>query len=198
MWVLVGVLFVVALTAWMFALRMTSAAHSAPVAGTQLDGPRGFGGGTVVLDKWLSGEVSDKGLVGDEVGSLAFRVERCADEYRFVGVESGKHLSPGNLALARLNIFYLNVRGWKNHGAARMKAGDRVDLRRESEGVQVAQVITIARPGAKRIYGYIDKRYARRLSKSLDAGEERVGIVMGRGGNTIAIMPVSVAEALGL
>ncbi|MCU4295517.1 hypothetical protein D3I60_00205 [Brevibacterium permense] len=198
MWVMVGVLLVVASASWMLAQRMKSAAHSASVAGTQLDAPPGFGGGTVVLEKWLPGEVPAMEFTGRKARTFAFRIERGADEYRFVSVESGKRLSPGSLALARVSILYLNVRGWKNHGAARMKAGDRIDLRRESEGVQVAQVITVARPGAKRIYGYINKRYSHRLVKSLDAGEERVGIVMGRSGNTIAIMPANLAEALGL
>lgn len=201
MWVIVGILLVIALGCWLLAKMLSPTAHNPPTINVP---PEDFNPGppadntASTSQTWLSKEEADSELVRDECGSLAFRVERREGEYRFVSEESGKHPSPGNLALARLGIFYLNVRGWKNYPAARLKVGDHIDLRREPANKYDHNAIAVARPGSKHIYGYVNRGFARRLAKPIDAGKEYVGVVMGRAGITVAVMPSEVAAELDL
>lgn len=200
MWAVVGILLVIALGCWLLAKVRSPAAHKPPTIDAP---PEDFSPGPTAdtapsSQTWLSKEEADSELVRDECGSLAFRVERREGEYRFVSEKSGKHPSPGNLALARLGIFYLNVRGWKNYPAARLKVGDHIDLRRRPGNKYDSNAIAVARPGSKHIYGYVNKGFARRLAKPIDSGKEFVGVVMGRAGNTIAVMPVEIAAELDL
>lgn len=200
MWVVVGVLLAIALGCWLLAKALSPTAHKPQTDDALPSGP-GQDSINVVAppsQTWLSKEEADSELVRDERGTLAFRVERREGEFRFVSEESGKQPSPGNLALARLGIFYMNVRGWKNYPAARLRVGDHIDLRREPENKYDPNAIAVARPGSKHIYGYVNKGFARRLAKPIDSGREFVGVVMGRAGITIAIMPVEVAEELNL
>ncbi|SDS93768.1 HIRAN domain-containing protein [Brevibacterium siliguriense] len=200
MWVAVGILLAIALGCWLVAKVVSSVAHKPQTddALSNVPGQAPTNDVAPTSQTWLSKEEADSELVRDERGTLAFRVERREGEFRFVSQESGKQPAPGNLALARLGIFYLNVRGWKNYPAARLKVGDRIDLRRELENKHDPHAIAVARPGSKHIYGYVNKGFARRLAKPLDSGREFVGVVMGRAGVTIAIMPVAVAEELDL
>ncbi len=200
MWVVVGVVLAIALGCWLLAKAVSPTARK-PQTDDAL--PSGPGQGSIndvapTSQTWLSKEEADSELVRDERGTLAFRVERREGEFRFVSEESGKQPSPGNLALARLGIFYLNVRGWKNYPASRLKVGDHIDLRREPENKYDPNAIAVARPGSKHIYGYVNKGFARRLAKPIDSDREFVGVVMGRAGITIAIMPGEVAEELDL
>lgn len=200
MWVVVGILLAIALGCWLLAKVLSPAARIPPTADTLLKdlSPRQGIDVAPTSQTWLSKEEADSELVRDERGTLAFRVERRDGEYRFVGRESGKQPSPGNLALARLGIFYLNARGWKSYPAASLEVGDHIDLRREPENKYDPNAIAVARPGSKHIYGYINRGFARRLAKPIDSGREFVGVVMGRAGVTIAIMPTTVAEELNL
>lgn len=198
MWVVVGVLLGIALICWLGAKFLTPSSPQQPVDAVAPDTSDLTNNSTSTSETWLSKEEADSELVRDPTGTLAFRVERREGEFRFVSEESGKQPSPGNLALARLGIFYLNVRGWKNYPAARLKVGDCIDLRREPENKYDPNAIAVARPNSKHIYGYVNRGFARRLAKPLDAGEEFVGVVMGREGITIAILPVDVAEELDL
>lgn len=200
MWVVVGILLAIAIGGWLLAKFLSPTTHTLPTA----DAPSE----DITLDSttttastsqtWLSKEEADSELVRDEAGSLAFRVERREGEFRFVSRESGKQPYPGNLALARLGIFYLNVRGWKYYPAARLKVGEHIDLRREPENKYDSNAIAVARPGSKHIYGYVNKGFARRLAKQIDSGNELVGVVMGRAGITVAVMPAEVAAELEL
>lgn len=198
MWVVGGILLGIALICWLVAKFLTPSSPPPPVDAVAPDTSGLTKNSTSASETWLSKEEADSELVRDSAGTLGFRVERREGEFRFVSEESGKQPSPGNLALARLGIFYLNVRGWKNYPAARLKVGDRVDLRRDPENKYDPNAIAVARPGSKNIYGYINKEFARRLAKPIDAGEKFVGVAMGRSGITIAVMPAEVAEELNL
>lgn len=200
MWVVVGTLLAIALVCWLLAKLLSPTTHTLPTTDAlPNDIGQDPGADTASPNQtWLSKEEADSELVRDDRGSLAFRIERREGEYRFVSNESGKQPSPGNLALARLGIFYLNVRGWKYYPAARLNIGDRIVLRREPDNKYDPNAIGVARPNTKHIYGYVNKGFARRLAKLLDAGEEFVGVVMGREGIRIAILPVDVAEELDL
>lgn len=81
----------------------------------------------------MSKEEADAELFRDEPGRLACCVEDREGELRFVSNISGERPSPGNLALARLGIFFLNLRGWKHYPAARLNTRSHVDFRRESD-----------------------------------------------------------------
>ncbi|MCF2571612.1 HIRAN domain-containing protein [Brevibacterium sp. UCMA 11754] len=199
MWEIVGILFGIALICWLVAKFLKTSSPQQPVDAAALDtSDLTKSSASATSDTWLSKEEADSELVRDSAKTLAFRVERRDGEFRFVSEESGKQPSPGNLALARLGILYLNVRGWKNYPAARLKVGDRIHLRREPGNKSDPNAIAVAHPGSKHIYGYVNKGFARRLAKPLDAGEEFVGVVMGREGITIAILPVDVSEELDL
>ncbi|MCF2588940.1 HIRAN domain-containing protein [Brevibacterium sp. UCMA 11752] len=198
MWVVVGILLAIALICWLVAKFLTPSSPQQPVDTIAPDTSDLTNTGASASETWLSKEEADSELVRDSAGTLAFRVERREGEYRFVSEESGKQPSPGNLALARLGIFYLNVRGWKNYPAARLKVGDHIDLRREPENKYDPNAIAVARPGSKHIYGYVNRGFARRLAKPFDSGKEFVGVVMGRAGITIAVMPAEVAAELDL
>lgn len=200
MWVVVGILLAIAIGCWLLAKFLSPTTHTPPTADAP---PEGISLGSTAdtassSQTWLSKEEADSELVRDEGGSLAFRVERREGEYRFVRKKSGKQPSPGNLALARLGIFYLNVRGWKYYPAARLKVGEHVDLRREPENKYDPNAIAVARPGSKHIYGYTNKGFARRLAKPIDSGKEYVGVVMGGEGITVAVMPAEIAAELDL
>ncbi|TSI12649.1 HIRAN domain-containing protein [Brevibacterium aurantiacum] len=198
MWEVVGVLLGIALICWLVAKFLAPSSPRQPVDAVAPNTSDLTNSGASTSETWLSKEEADSELVRDFAGTLAFRVERREGEYRFVSEESGKQPAPGNLALARLGIFYLNVRGWKNYPAARLKVGEHVDLRREPENKYDPNAIAVARPGSKHIYGYVNRGFARRLAKQIDAGEEFVGVVMGRAGITVAVMPGEVAVELDL
>lgn len=200
MWVVVGILLAIALGCWLLAKCLSPTTHTlpAPDAPPEDISQDSSTANASTSQTWLSKEEADSELVRDECGSLAFRVEGREGEYRFVSRESGKQPSPGNLALARLGIFYLNVRGWKNYPAARLKVGNHIDLRREPENEYDPNAIAVARPGSEHIYGYINKGFARRLAKPIDSGKEYVGVVMGRSGITVAVMPAEIAAELDL
>ena len=200
MWVVVGILLGIALICWLAAKFLAPSSPQQPVDTDTVapDISDQTNSSTSISETWLSKEEADSELVRDPTGTLAFRIERREGEFRFVSEESGKQPSPGNLALARLGIFYLNVRGWKNYPAARLKVGDHIDLRREPKNKYDPNAIAVARPSSKHIYGYVNRGFARRLAKPIDAGEKFVGVVMGRAGITIVVMPAEVAEELNL
>ena len=148
--------------------------------------------------KWLSPAESAIELTRDEDGKLTFTIERREGEIRFVGIDSGKQAAPGNMQLARLGIFYFNVRGHKHYPEVRIKTGTRVKLQREPDNIYDKNAIAITRFRNRSVYGYINKGFASRLAKKIDSGQEHFAIVTGRGGITVAVMPTPIAAELGL
>lgn len=200
MWLVIAILIGIALLCWLLIPRASKPENedpepptAAPLRPSANTLPRSSGS-----EKWLSKEEADAELVRGADGRFTFHIELRDRELRFVSDSSGKQPSPGNRALSKLGIFYVNVRGWKHYPAARVKMRSRVDLRREPDNEYDRNAIAVARVGAKNIYGYINKAVAARVARPIDAGEEFVGIVMGRSGITLAIMPSAVADELGL
>lgn len=148
--------------------------------------------------KWLSPAESAIELTRGEDGKLTFTIERREGEIRFVGIDSGKQAAPGNMQLARLGIFYFNVRGHKHYPEARTKTGTRVKLQREPDNIYDNNAVAITRFRNRSVYGYINKGFASRLAKKIDSGREHFAIVTGRGGITVAVMPTPIAAELGL
>lgn len=200
MWLVIAIVIGIGLLCWLLIPRATKLENedfepptAAPLQPSTSTLPRSGGS-----EKWLSKEEADAELVRGADGRFTFHIELRDGELRFVSDSSGKQPSPGNRALAKLGIFYVNVRGAKYHPATSVKVGSHVDLRREPNNDYDRNAIGVARVGAKSIYGYVNKGAAARIAKHIDEGEEFVGIVMGRSGITLAIMRSAVADELGL
>ena len=147
--------------------------------------------------KWVSPAQANAEFVRRPDGTLGVQVQR-RDELRFVGRESGLQAAPGNMALARLGIFYFNVRGHRYYDAVSIRARTRVLFRREPDNPYGSNAIAVLDPRTEALYGYVNKGFAARLAKRIDAGEEFAAFAMGRGGVTVAMMPVPIARELGL
>ena len=147
---------------------------------------------------WLSKEEADAELVRGADGALQVKVVPYGGELRFASTISGWHASKGNLALARLGIFYFGVRGTRYYATPSVEVAQEVGLRREPENEFDTNAIAIVDRSTGREYGHVNKGFARRLAKRLDAGESYVGISMRKGGDVVAIMLESVAVELDL
>ncbi|RBP66367.1 HIRAN domain-containing protein [Brevibacterium sanguinis] len=151
-----------------------------------------------VSDKWLTSEEAGAELIRNNDGSLNFFVEHRDGALRFVSKSSGKMPAKGSPPLARLGIFYFNVRGHKYYSQVRRQVGSEVGLRREPDNPHDPRAIAVVNPSTGKIYGHVNKGYASRLYKRLDAGEDFVAIVMGAAGKHIAVMPRDIAVELDL
>lgn len=147
---------------------------------------------------WLSKSEADAELIRGSDGVLQVRVVPNAGQLRFASTVSGKLASGGNLALARLGIFYFGARGTSYYRAARVGVAEEVHLKREPKNEFDANAIALVSRASGRKYGYVNKGFARRLAKRLDAGESYVGIAMCDGGGVVAVMPVGIAVELEL
>lgn len=154
-------------------------------------------GGQVRQRKWISKEEADEEFVRHNDGSLGVRVA-IRDELRFVSASSGLQAAPGNLALARLGLFYFHARGAKYYDDVVIRTGSQVHFKREPDNPHGDTAIALADPRTGAVYGYVNKGFSRRISKRLDAGEDWVAISTGRDGITVAMMPRSLARELGL
>lgn len=147
---------------------------------------------------WLSKEQSDAELIRDDDGVLGVRVGRRDGELWFVGANSGLQVPPGNLALARLGIFYFNARGWRYYDEVEINPGRQVLFQREPNNPYGGTAIALLEPRTRAIYGYVNKGFSRRISKRVDAGEKWVAFCMSRDGITVAMMTRDLAKEIGL
>ena len=111
---------------------------------------------------------------------------------------SGKLAAGGNLALARLGIFYFGARGTRYYRSPLPEVAEEVKLVREPDNEFDKNAIALLAKSSSSKYGHVNKGFARRLAKRLDAGEPFVGIAMSAGGGSVAIMLESVAVELDL
>ncbi|MGP9537016.1 HIRAN domain-containing protein [Brachybacterium sp. AOP43-C2-M15] len=125
-------------------------------------------------DTYLSEEESTFYLVRDSSGRLPVHV---AGGW-FQHPETGKRVGPGNRALQRAGVWSYTVRGtayYPEDGiAGNTSPGARVRFRREPENSHdpnAVAVLALDADGEARRVGYVNKGYARTLSKRLAAGE---------------------------
>lgn len=95
----------------------------------------------------------------------------------FVHAVTGRMVPPGNRHLQRLGVRSFNVRGTRHYPAEALAAetspGTAVVFRREPENAHdpnAVAVVGLDAHGEERRVGYVNKGYARYLSKRLDAG----------------------------